>query len=69
VSLTVNVQDAKANLSRLMAAAERGERVVIARRGKPAVVMAPVRQSGRRPMGIYPCQLSEQAAAESLGLA
>ncbi len=34
---TVNIREARARLSRLVAQAERGEDVVIARRGKPAV--------------------------------
>jgi len=39
---TVNVQDAKAHLSELVARAERGEDVVIARAGRPAVRLVPV---------------------------
>ena len=34
---TVNIREARARLSRLVAQAERGEEIVIARRGKPAV--------------------------------
>ena len=39
---TMNVQDAKARLSDLVARAERGEDVVIARAGRPAVRLVPV---------------------------
>lgn len=39
---TMNVQDAKAHLSDLVARAERGEDVVIARAGRPAVRLVPV---------------------------
>ncbi len=38
----MNVQDAKARLSDLVARAERGEEVVIARAGRPAVRLVPV---------------------------
>ena len=34
----VNMHEAKSQLSRLVAAAEAGEEVIIARRGKPAIV-------------------------------
>jgi prevent-host-death family protein len=37
-----NIHDAKTNLSKLIEAAERGEEVIIARNGKPAVRMVPV---------------------------
>jgi prevent-host-death family protein len=38
---TVNVHDAKTHLSRLLARVERGERIVIARAGKPVAVLSP----------------------------
>ena len=44
--MLVNLHDAKSQLSKLVAAAESGEEVVIARRGKPAVRLVPIRQSG-----------------------
>jgi len=44
---TMNVQDAKAHLSDLVARAERGEEVVIARAGRPAVRLVPVAQRAR----------------------
>ncbi|MGY1697538.1 MULTISPECIES: type II toxin-antitoxin system Phd/YefM family antitoxin [unclassified Geodermatophilus] len=47
----VNVQDAKTRLSQLLAAAERGEEVVIARGGRPVVRLVPVEQPGPRPVG------------------
>ena len=40
----VNVHEAKTRLSALMAAVEAGERVVIARDGKPAVELVPYRE-------------------------
>ncbi|CAA9254792.1 MAG: hypothetical protein AVDCRST_MAG08-2294 [uncultured Acetobacteraceae bacterium] len=42
---TVNAHEAKIRLSALMAAVEAGERVVIARDGKPAVELVPHRQA------------------------
>ena len=42
VATTVNVHEAKTHLSRLLAAVERGERVVIARAGKPVATLEPV---------------------------
>lgn len=40
--MQVNMHDAKSRLSELVAAAEAGEEVVIARSGKPAVRLTPV---------------------------
>jgi len=40
--MEVNIHDAKTNLSKLIAAAESGEEVVIARNGKPAVKLVRV---------------------------
>jgi prevent-host-death family protein len=39
---TVNMHDAKSNLSKLVERVERGEEVVIARRGKPVARLVPV---------------------------
>ena len=44
--MLVNMHHAKSQLSKLIAAAESGEDVVIARRGKPAVRLVPIRQAG-----------------------
>ena len=44
----VNVHEAKTRLSALMAAVEAGERVVIARDGKPAGELVPHREDARR---------------------
>ena len=46
--MLVNVHDAKSQLSKLIAAAESGDDVVIARNGKPAVRLVPVQPSGFR---------------------
>ncbi len=44
--MLVNMHDAKTRLSKLIAAAEAGDEVVIARQGKPAVKLVPVRPPG-----------------------
>jgi len=44
--MLVNVHEAKTQLSRLIAAAEAGDDVVIARKGRPAVRLVPLK-SGR----------------------
>jgi prevent-host-death family protein len=41
---TVNVYEAKTHLSRLLARVEAGERVVIARAGKPIATLEPIRE-------------------------
>jgi prevent-host-death family protein len=47
---TVNMHDAKTNLSKLVEAAENGETIIIARNGKPAALLVaattPLAQSG-----------------------
>ena len=47
----VNVQEAKTRLSQLLAAAERGEEVVIARGGRPVARLVPVDEPAPRPVG------------------
>lgn len=46
--LTVNVHEAKTQLSRLLARVEEGEEVVVARRGKPVARLVAVAPQGRR---------------------
>ncbi len=43
----VNVHAAKTRLSQLIARAERGERIIIARAGKPVAELGPTRRSAR----------------------
>ena len=45
----VNMHEAKAQLSQLVARAEAGEEVVIARAGKPAVRLVPVAPAKKQP--------------------
>lgn len=46
--LTVNVHQAKTQLSRLLARVEAGEEVVIARRGEPVVRLVSCKARGKR---------------------
>ena len=48
---TVNVHDAKTHLSKLLEDVERGEEVVIARRGKPVAKMVRYERNERAPWG------------------
>ena len=47
--MEVNVHHAKTHLSKLIAAAESGEEVIIARNGKPAVKLVLVAATPKRP--------------------
>jgi prevent-host-death family protein len=51
VTAQVNVQEAKTRLSQILARAESGEDVVIARDGKPVVRLVPVMAPPPRPVG------------------
>ena len=48
---TVNVHEAKTNLSRLLVQVEAGEEVIIARNGKPVARLVSCRQRGKRQFG------------------
>lgn len=50
---TVNVHEAKTNLSRLLAQVEAGEEVVIARNGEPVARLVPVKKRGKRQFGSW----------------
>jgi prevent-host-death family protein len=45
--MTVNVHEAKTNLSRLLDRVDRGEEVIICRAGEPVARLVPARASGR----------------------
>ena len=49
---TVNVHEAKTNLSRLLAQVEAGEEVTIARNGKPVARLVAIQPQGKRQPGI-----------------
>lgn len=46
--MIVNISDAKAQLSKLVARAEQGDRVVIGRAGRPVAVLVPYRDAPDR---------------------
>lgn len=51
----VNVHEAKTQLSKLLEEVERGERIVIARAGRPVAVLTSYRpERGRRKLGLFP---------------
>lgn len=59
---TVNIQEAKTHLSRLVEEVMRGEEVVIAKAGKPMVRLVPVGSLvGPRPLGLLAGQVRETA--------
>lgn len=51
--VTVNVHEAKTNLSRLLVQVESGEEVVIARSGKPVARLVRVPKRGKRQFGSW----------------
>ncbi|MDR2452997.1 MAG: type II toxin-antitoxin system prevent-host-death family antitoxin [Bifidobacteriaceae bacterium] len=51
MATVVNTLEAKTHLSRLMALAEAGEEVIVARAGQPAVRLVPVAPPRRREFG------------------
>ncbi len=54
----VNIQDAKTNLSKLLERVERGEEIIIARRGKPIARLCPLpKRRRRRVLGKYAGQI------------
>ena len=55
----VDVQEAKTRLSQLLAAAERGEEVVIARGGRPVVRLGSVDEPAPRPVGFVAGRVPE----------
>ena len=50
---TVNIHEAKTNLSRLLVQVEAGEEVVIARNGEPVARLVPVQKRGKRQFGSW----------------
>ena len=55
MGIQINIAEAKAKLSELVARAEAGEEVVLARNGEPVVTLTPrkAKPSGRRQLGIW----------------
>lgn len=66
MTIHVNIGEAKTRLSELVAASERGEEVVIARAGKPAVRLQPVSpaqdvvEARRRAFGMWRGLISDE---------
>ena len=58
VSRTVTIHEAKTNLSRLIAAVEAGEEVIIARGKTPTVKLVPVAPKPRRVPGSWKGKIS-----------
>ena len=56
----VNVQQAKACLSRLLVSAEQGNQVVIARNGHPVVQLTPIPMAEKRVLGFMPGEVSDE---------
>ena len=57
MTVQVNVQEAKTRLSQLLAQAETGEEVVIARDGTPVARLVPVVEPPLRPVGFLAGQV------------
>ena len=56
MTIQINIAEAKAKLSELVARAEAGEEVIIARAGKPSVTLRPVEvaeRPGKRRLGVW----------------
>jgi prevent-host-death family protein len=66
MTITMNIQEAKGHLSALVAKAEAGEEVIIARAGKPAVQLKPVAGRGKVQFDIFPTHFSDEEAAEAM---
>lgn len=63
--MQMNIAEAKARLSELIAAAERGEKVIIARGGVPIVELAPVKPRAFR-LGLLEGQVSKDSLPDFL---
>lgn len=72
VSVTVNVQEAKTRLSELLARVEAGEKVTIARNGKPVARLEPFGAPPKRQFGIMefhvPDEFSDPLPEDELAL-
>jgi prevent-host-death family protein len=66
MTITMNIQEAKGRLSALVAEAERGHDVVIARAGQPIVRLVRIADAPPRRLGVFATELSPETIAESL---
>ena len=56
---TINLYEAKTNLSQLIERAAGGEEIIIAKAGRPLARLVPLnRRSGPRPLGLFEGQIS-----------
>lgn len=57
--MIVNVHEAKTNLSRLIASFQQGEKIIIAKNGKPVLQFAPVDNETpvARKLGFFNCEV------------
>ena len=51
--ITVNVTEARTNLSRLLRRVESGEEIIIVRDGEPVARLAPVQKQGKPRPGVF----------------
>ena len=59
MTITYNVAEAKAQLSRHLDAALAGEEVIVARAGRPVVRLVPVTAPARRELGFVPMTMPD----------
>jgi prevent-host-death family protein len=64
--MNVNMLEAKTNLSKLVERALKGEEIIIARNGEPAVRLVPVRTQALRPIGLGAKEVRADFEYESL---
>lgn len=60
MTIQVNVQEAKTRLSQILAQAENGEDIVIARDGTPIVRLVPLTSPPPRPVGFVAGSVSQE---------
>ncbi|MDR1294333.1 MAG: type II toxin-antitoxin system prevent-host-death family antitoxin [Bifidobacteriaceae bacterium] len=66
MTITMNIQEAKGRLSYLVAQAEQGRDVIIARAGRPVARLQALDEAPDRRLGLFPTDLDEAAIAESM---
>jgi prevent-host-death family protein len=70
MAITINVQEAKTQLSKLLNCALRGEKVTIANRGVPVANLEPIRSDKKRRLGFVkgslPDSFFDELPAEEL---
>ena len=59
MTVTVNIAEAKTQLSRIIDETLNGRRVIIARRGTPLVELTPITAPGERELGFLPGTLPD----------